>query len=70
MATIYMPLLNGSADAWRPAEATQLRNGRYRVKGHIPGGERWAFNPGTVVVCAWRSFSNGEEGPAAIAADG
>lgn len=66
MATIYMPLANRGAKAWLRIEATQLRDGRYRVKGPVPAGEDWAFAPGTVVICAWRSFGDGNEGPAAI----
>ena len=66
MATIYMPLVNNGAEAWLPIEATQLQGGRYRVKGPVPAGEDWTFAPGTVVICEWRSFGDGNEGPVAI----
>lgn len=66
MATIYMPLVDGGAAAWLPIEATQLRDGRYRVRGPVPPDEEWVFAPGTVVVCEWRPFSDGKEGPVAI----
>ena len=60
MATIYMPLLNEGVDAWRPVEATPMSQDTYRVEGHVPESEDWAFAPGTVVRCELKSFSGGE----------
>ncbi len=66
MATIYMPLLNEGTDVWRPVEATQLAADRYRVEGRVPDDEEWAFAPGALVLCAWKTSSGGEMGLVAI----
>lgn len=62
MATIYMPLLNEGVDVWRPIEATPLPSDLYRVEGEIPEDEEWAFAPGALVRCEWRTFAGGERG--------
>lgn len=60
MATIYMPLLNEGADAWRPVEVTPLQGAVYRVEGPMPTGEEWEFAPGTIVECKWKEFGGGQ----------
>jgi hypothetical protein len=64
--TIYMPLLNEGTDVWRPVSATPLPSGTYRVEGEMSDDEEWAFIPGTLVRCAWKTFSDGERGLTAI----
>jgi hypothetical protein len=66
MATIYMPLLNEGTDVWRPVEATPLTGNSFRVEGDVPDYEQWAFAPGAVVLCAWKTFNGGGAGWAAI----
>lgn len=58
---MYMPLLNEGTDVWRPVEVTPLYGGVYRVEGPMPADEEWAFAPGTVVDCRWKTFSDGEQ---------
>lgn len=48
--TIYMPLLNKGTDVWRPVEAEELGNGRYRGTGLPPGEEEWALPTAAIVV--------------------
>jgi hypothetical protein len=67
MVTIYMPLLNEGTDVWRPVQGTPLGSDRYRVEGHAENEEEWAFPPGAVVRCTWKTFRGGEEAWAAVA---
>lgn len=67
MVTIYMPLLDEGTDVWRPVEATQVTASTYRIEGPVPPEEIWAFPPGSIVRCAARTFTGGEEGPTAVA---
>jgi hypothetical protein len=40
-------------------EATLLNSDSYRIEGHVPEDEEWAFAPGTIVRCALHAFSGG-----------
>jgi hypothetical protein len=62
MAIVYMPLLNEATEVWRPVEATLMPDDTYRVEGPMEEDEEWAFPPGTVVRCDWKTFSGGERG--------
>ena len=61
--TIYIYLLDEGTDTWRPTQAIDLGNGRYKV---LPTGnydledEVWEFLPGTIVRCEPRAFRDGE----------
>ena len=67
MATIYMPLIDENTDVWRPVEATPLSADTYRVEGEMRGDEEWAFPPGTIVRCEYKTFGSGAAGITAIA---
>jgi hypothetical protein len=60
MITMQMPLLNEGTDVWRPVEVTPLAGAVYRVEGPQPDDETWEFEPGTLVECKWKKFSDGE----------
>ncbi|HEY9219435.1 MAG TPA: hypothetical protein VIO94_15415 [Phenylobacterium sp.] len=62
MVTIYMPLRNEGVDVWRPVEATPASGDTYRVEGEVPPDEDWAFAPGTLVRCEWKTFEDGSRG--------
>jgi hypothetical protein len=64
---IFMPLLGEGTDVWRPVEAEQLPDGRYRLLGEVPEGETWAFAPGSTVNCSRKVFSDGTSGLVASA---
>ena len=66
LMTIYVQLLNEGTDVWRPVEATQLSDNTYSIEGTVPGGEEWAFAPGSVVRCVSKTFSTGATGLAAV----
>jgi hypothetical protein len=70
MVTIYMPLLNEGTDVWRPVEATLQAPGTYRVQGEMDEEEEWAFPPGSLVHCEWKTFSDGERRLTAVGAAG
>ena len=61
MATIFMPLLGGATDVWRPVKVTPLAGAVYRVEGPMPSEENWQFSPGSLVRLEWQKFSDGEE---------
>ena len=67
MVTIFMPLLDEDVEVWRPVEAQSLTNGTYCIMGHVPEDELWAFPPGTLVRCEWKTFSGGERVLVALA---
>lgn len=66
VTTIYMPLLNEGTPCARPVEATRERDDQYRVEGPVPADEEWEFGPGTMVVCEWTTFDDGQEGLLAL----
>jgi hypothetical protein len=64
MATVrvYVALLEEGVDVWRPVDADDLGDGRYRLIA--PGDfdretERWAIAPGTVVRSESRTLGGG-----------
>jgi hypothetical protein len=56
---IYVALLDEGVDAWRPVEAVEAHDGRYRLPAVAPDGERWEFAPGSLVSCENRELSDG-----------
>ena len=59
---IYIRELGGAADCWCPAEGVQVSGDVYRVtKVHVEPGKTHEFNPGDLVRCATRAFSDGSE---------
>ena len=65
--TVYVKLLDEGVDVWRPVEAVQLPDGRYRLERTLdydPELETWKFLPGSPVRCELRQLS---DGPAFVA---
>ena len=59
--TIYVYLPDEAIDCWRPVEATNEGDNRYRittVNSH-PDDERWEFTTGELVICERRRLSGG-----------
>ena len=73
MDTVYVALLNEGIDVWRPVEAMKIDNMTFQLIGPVggkrynPEDEDWAFTPGTVVICEYRTFQDGVRGLVAIA---
>ena len=65
MASIYMPLLNEGTETWRPVRVSRLSGDVYRIDEEAADEEQWAFPTGAVVVCEWKTFSDGSRGLAA-----
>jgi hypothetical protein len=66
-ATIMVPLLGESVDAWRPVEAEMLPDDQYLiVSRNGDADERLAFNVGQIVRCESRII-NGERCLVAVA---
>ncbi len=59
--TIYMYLPDEAVDVWRPVQAEDLGNGFCRVLGTIPEGEKWEFQPGSIVRVELKRLSDGDE---------
>ncbi len=47
--TIYMPLLNAGANAYKPVQALRQREDIYIVIGPMDEAEKWRFPPGSMV---------------------
>jgi len=60
--TIYVALLDEGVTVWRPVVAREVSPGRYELRGAIPQGELWEFQPGQVVECERRALDGGECG--------
>jgi hypothetical protein len=58
--TIYVELLDEGVTVDRPVEATQDRDGAFRLPATAPADELWRFEPGSRVVCE-RQDIGGEE---------
>jgi hypothetical protein len=65
--TIYMPLLHEGTDVWRPVQAEHFADGQYRISGHVPADETWAFQPGSIVRCENKVFHDGQIGLVPVA---
>lgn len=65
---IYVALLNGGTEVWRPVAAERLGPELFRLMGPVPADETWAFQPGEVVVCRECGFASGARGLIAVAA--
>jgi hypothetical protein len=64
---VYVALLDEGVGVWRPVEATHVRDDEYLLAGPVPEGETWQFQPGEVVRCRDRTFSDGTTGLSAFA---
>ena len=65
--TIFVKLLGEAVDVWRPVDADHLADDKYRVLGEIPDAEVWEFQPGDVVHCRSRDFTEAGMGLVAFA---
>jgi hypothetical protein len=59
---VHVALLGEAVDVWRPVAAQHVRGDEYRLAGPVPADEVWEFQPGEVVRCEERSFSDGTRG--------
>ena len=57
--TILVELLDEGVKCWRPVSAEHLSENIYRIVDTVPEGETWLFQPGEVVRCEQREFSDG-----------
>ena len=72
-AAVYVRLLAERTDVWRPARATALSDGTFRLPepdGYDSAAETWEFLPTTKVRCVRRKFTDGGEGLVAVARAG
>lgn len=66
---IYIPLLGEDIDVWRPAQAYQIDENRYKILAPIVYGtknEQWKFIPGSIVHCEYVTTTGGDRIFAAI----
>jgi hypothetical protein len=47
--TLFMPLLNAGAAAYKPVQALRQREDIYCIIGPMGEGEQWKFPPGSMV---------------------
>ena len=69
-AVVYVRLLDEGTDVWRPARATALSDGAFRLlesDGYDPNAETWEFPPSTKVRCVTKKFTDGGESLVAVA---
>jgi hypothetical protein len=64
---VYVALLDEGVEVWRPVDAEHVADDEYVLSGPVPEGEAWEFQPGDVVRCRARTFSNGTTGLVASA---
>jgi hypothetical protein len=57
--TIYVELLDEGTKCWRPVSVELLYHDTYRIVDVVPEGETWLFQPGQVVRCKEREFTDG-----------
>lgn len=58
--TLNVRLLDEAVDVWRPALATPMGDGRFRLAiAQVPEDELWEFAPGTVVTGEPKELSGG-----------
>jgi hypothetical protein len=65
--SVYVALPEEAVDVWRPVAAEHVGGNEYRLCGVVPEDEVWQFQPGEVVRCEERRFSDGTRGLVAIA---
>jgi hypothetical protein len=53
---IHVELLDEGTLVWRPVSATWIKDKIFKIKGTIPEGETWAFQPGEIVECHEREL--------------
>jgi len=54
-ATVFVRLLDGGTDVWRPVKSRRLGENTYRTtENAVPEDEAWSFQPGDVVVVELR----------------
>jgi len=56
---VYVALLDEGVEVWRPVDATYLEDDQHMLSGLVPDDELWEFQPGEVVRCRERTFSDG-----------
>ena len=56
---IYIALLEEGIDVWRPVTAERVGPEAFRIRGPVPDGETWEFQPGEVVRCEKKKLSDG-----------
>jgi hypothetical protein len=54
-----MELLDEGTKCWRPVSAEHVSEDLYRIVDVVPEDEIWLFQPGEVVRCKERQFSEG-----------
>ena len=59
---VYVRLLDEGTEVWRPVSASRASEGVYRLTGKQEPEERWEFDPGSLVRCAPKTFSDGRSG--------
>ncbi len=59
---VLVQLLNAGADTYRLVPADEVGPMTFRLRGSVPLGEVWAFQPGDDVRCLIKVFSAGEPG--------
>jgi hypothetical protein len=60
---IYIYLLDEGTDVWRPTEGEEVAEMTFRVlpsPNYNPEDEHWAYLPGTIVRCAYKTLSAGK----------
>jgi hypothetical protein len=57
--TIFVALLNEGTQCWRPVLAEHHTDNIYQIVDSVPAGEEWMFQPGDMVRCEEREFSEG-----------
>lgn len=56
---IYVALLDEGVDVYRRVTATLIGPMIYKLSGPVPDDEKWAFQPGELVICEERWLSDG-----------
>jgi hypothetical protein len=56
---IFVELLDEGTKCWRPVSAERLSDDTYRIVDTVPDEEIWRFQPGDIVRCKQRVFSDG-----------
>jgi hypothetical protein len=64
--SVYVALLDEGVDVWRPVAAQHVHGDEYELCGTVPDEEVWQFQPGEVVRCETRRFSDGTSGLVAV----